>query len=165
VSEVRCSGCGAVVPDVISPVHAYMHASPGCWALYCGLEDWKASLAAGHDAPTLIQHLVDSYAVQHAANPDRRNRQSVAVHLMSLCASLEQGIPGTRLRRMIGTWTHREYPLLVPRPDAYQLTVRDLADAAGQDRPGLVSDMARAAWAAWAAHHDQTRAWLATATR
>ena len=61
--------------------------------LYCGLEDWKASLTADHDAPTLIQHLVDSYAVQHAANPDQRNRQSAAVHLMSLCASLEQGIP------------------------------------------------------------------------
>jgi hypothetical protein len=98
-----------MVPNVTGPVHAYMHASPGCWMLYCGLEDWKASLAADHDAPTLIQHLVDSYAVQHAANPDRRNRQSVAVHLMSLCASLEQGIPGTRLRQMIGTWTHRDY--------------------------------------------------------
>jgi hypothetical protein len=58
-------------------------------------------------------------------------------------------------------WTHREYPLLVPRPDAYQLTVRDLADTTGQDRPGLVSDMARATWATWAAHHDQIRAWLA----
>ena len=65
-----------MVPDAPGPVHAYMHAAPGCWALYCGLEDWKASLTAGHDAPTLIQHLVDSYAVQHAANPDRRNRQS-----------------------------------------------------------------------------------------
>jgi uncharacterized protein DUF5946 len=132
--------------------------------LYCGLEEWKASLTADHDAPTLIQHLVDSYAVQHAANPDRRNRQSVAVHLMSLCASLEQGIPGTRLRRMIGTWTHREYSLLAPRPDAYPLTVRNLADAAQQDRADLVSDMATATWAAWSAHHDQIRAWLAAAT-
>jgi len=159
-----CSGCSAMVPDVTGPVHAYMHASPGCWALYCGLEDWKGSLTADDDAPTLIQHLVDSYAVQHAANPDRRNRQSVAVHLMSLCASLEQGIPGTRLRQLIGTWTHREYPLLVPRPDAYTLTVRDLVDADAQDRPGLVCDTAEAAWAAWSTHHDQVRAWLATAT-
>jgi Family of unknown function (DUF5946) len=164
VREVSCSGCGAMVPDASGPVHAYLHASPGCWALYCGLEDWKASLATGHDAPTLIQHLVDSYAVQHAANPDRRNRQSVAVHLMSLCASLEQDIPGARLRHMIGTWTGREYPPLVPSPDAYQLTVRDLADALGQDRPGLVFDMARSAWTAWSAHHGQIRAWLAAAT-
>ena len=131
VSEVRCCGCGAIVPDVTGPVHAYMPSSPGCWALYCGLEDWKASLSVGHDAPTLVQHLVDSYAAQHSDSPDRRNRQSVAVHLISLCASLEQGIPGARLRQLIGTWTHREYPLLVPRPDAYQLTVRDLADARG----------------------------------
>ena len=84
---------------------------------------------------------------------------------MSLCGSLEQGIPGTRLRQMIGTWTHREYSQLAPRPDAYQLTVRNLADAAEQDRAALVSDMARAAWAAWSAHHDQIRAWLAAATQ
>jgi Family of unknown function (DUF5946) len=153
-----------MVPDAVGPVHAYMHASPGCWALYCGLEDWKASLAAGHDAPTLIQHLVDSYAVQHATNPDRRNRQSVAVHLISLCASLEQGIPGAQRRRMIGTWTGREYPLLVPRPEVYELTVRDLADTPGEDRPAIVADMARSAWMAWSAHHDQIRAWLAAAT-
>jgi len=133
--------------------------------LYCGLEDWKASLTtADDDAPTLIQYLVDSYAVQHAANPDRRNRQSVAVHLMSLCASLEQGIPGTRLRQMIGMWTHRDYSVLAPRPDAYQLTVRNPTDAAGQDRAGLVADMAKATWAAWSAHHDQIRAWFAAAT-
>ena len=164
VSEVKCSGCGAMVPEVTGQVHDYMHASPGCWALYCGLEDWKASLTAGEDAPTLVQHLVDSYAVQHAANPDRRNRQSVAVHLMSLCASLEQGISGTRLRHIIGTWTHREYPQLVPRPDIYELTVRDFADAAAEERSGLVFDMARATWKAWSAHHDQIRAWLGAAT-
>jgi hypothetical protein len=164
VREISCSGCGAVVPDASGPVHANMHAAPGCWALYCGLEDWKASLAADQDAPTLIQHLVDSYAVQHAANPDRRNRQSVAVHLISLCASLEHGIPGTRLRHTISTWTDREYPLLVPRPDAYLLTVRDVADAPSQDRPRLVAGMATAAWAAWSAHHDQIRVWLAAGT-
>ncbi|MCW2931406.1 MAG: hypothetical protein JWM19_2368 [Actinomycetia bacterium] len=114
--EISCADCGAIVPDAPGPVHAYMHAAPGCWALYCGLEDWKASLTAGHDAPTLIQHLVDSYAVQHAANPDRRNRQSVAVHLMSLSASLEQGIHGAQLRSMIGTWTGRESPCSCPGP-------------------------------------------------
>jgi Family of unknown function (DUF5946) len=164
VREISCSGCGAVVPDVSGPVHAYMHAAPGCWALYCGLEDWKASLAADYDTPTLTQHLVDSYAVQHATNPDRRNRQSVAIHLMSLCASLEKGIPGVRLRHMIGTWVGRECPLLVPRPDAYQLTIRDLTDATSKDRPGLAADMARSTWTAWSAHHDQIRAWLGAAT-
>jgi hypothetical protein len=45
---------------------------------------------AGSDGATVAQQVVDSYMVQHPGNPDRRNRQSVAVHLMSLCASLEQ---------------------------------------------------------------------------
>jgi hypothetical protein len=83
---------------------------------------------------------------------------------MSLCASLEHGIPGIQLRQMIGTWTHREYPLLAPRPNAYPLTVRNLADAAEQDRAALVSTMASAAWMAWSAHHGQIRAWLDVAT-
>lgn len=65
---------------------------------------------------------------------------------------------------MIGTWTGREYPLLVPRPDAYPRTVRDLADAPRQDRPGLAAGMARSAWTAWSAHHHQIRAWVAAAT-
>ena len=90
--------------------------------------------------------------MQHATNPDRRNRQSVAGHLISLCASLEHGISGTRLRRMIGEWTHRDYPLLVPQPASYRVTVRDVAD-----------DWAASAWAAWSAHHETVRAWLATA--
>jgi hypothetical protein len=51
----------------------------------------------------LTQQIVDSYMVQHAANPERRNRQSVAVHLMGLCASLEHGVPGGELRNLLGT--------------------------------------------------------------
>jgi Family of unknown function (DUF5946) len=33
---VPCLGCGALVPDSDGPgpTHAYMLASPGCWALY-----------------------------------------------------------------------------------------------------------------------------------
>jgi len=65
---------------------------------------------------------------------------------------------------MIGTWTGREYPLLVPMPEAFARTVRDLADASGPDRPGIVADMAKSAWTAWSAHHDEVRAWLAAAT-
>jgi uncharacterized protein DUF5946 len=78
-----------------------MLSSPGCWALYGSILAWKHNPAADAEA-TLTQRIVDSYAVQHATNPDRRNRQSVAGHLISLCASLEHGISGTRLRRMIG---------------------------------------------------------------
>ena len=93
VSEIRCLGCDALVSEQAGPVHAYMLAAPGCWALYGSLQQWKGALT-GDDGLTTAQRAVDCYAAQHATNPDRRNRQSVAVHLMSLCASIEHGVRG-----------------------------------------------------------------------
>ena len=90
MNEVRCFGCGALVLDVDGPTHDYMLAAPGCWALYCSLEDWKSHLAMP-GAVAVVQDLVDAYAAQHPAHADRRNRQSVAIHLMSLCLALERG--------------------------------------------------------------------------
>lgn len=145
------------------PVHPYMDAAPGCWELYCSLEDWKASLAP-RDAPTIVQWLVDGYASQHPTNLDRRNRQSVAVHLMSLCASFERGESGVRLRRSLGSWTHREYEALIPHPASYPVTVRDVVRADLDDRPRVVGELARGTWASWVDHHDQVRAWLDAAS-
>jgi len=136
-----------------------MCSAPGCWALYGSVLAWKDTLPG--DDGTAAQRIVDTYAVQHPANPDRRNRQSVAGHLMSLCASIEHGVTGVRLRRMIGDWTHRDYPLLVPAPAAFPVTIRDVADAGQPSRPAIVEDWATSAWAAWAAHHDTVCAWLA----
>jgi hypothetical protein len=137
-----------------------MLSAPGCWALYGSVLAWSTAWAGSGDV-TAAQRIVDAYAVQHATNPDRRNRQSVAGHLMSLCASIEHGVSGDRLRRMIGDWTHRDYPLLVPRPTAFPVTVRDVADAAQWSRRANVDNWATSAWAAWSAHHDTVRAWLA----
>jgi len=164
VSEIRCLGCGALVPELAGPVHAYMLAAPGCWALYGSLQQWKGALTGG-DGLTTAQRAVDCYAAQHAANPDRRNRQSVAVHLMSLCASIEHGVSGAQLRMRIGDWTHRDYPLLVPRPAAYPVTVRDVAEAGERSRAAVVDDWAISTWAAWSLHHGVLRGWLAALAR
>jgi hypothetical protein len=107
--------------------------------------------------------MVDAYAAQHATNADRRNRQSVAVHLMSLCAALEHRVSGTRLPEMIGSWTHRDYPQLVPQPSTYTITIREVADATGNTRPALIGDWATSTWAAWSVHHITIRTWLAAA--
>lgn len=159
MGEVVCFGCGATVPGTEGPVHAYMLAAPGCWALYGTLLEWRPSLP-GPSAATVGQLMVDAYAAQHPTNPDRRNRQSVAVHLMSLCASLEDGVPGARLRHLMGGWTHRDYPLLLPHPAAYAVTVRDVADADPEARAAVVSAWAAATWSAWSAHHAQVRTWF-----
>lgn len=157
-NEAECAGCGALVPANAGPTHAYIPASPGCWSLYASLEDWKAGLTEPSSATT-VQKLVDLYAVQHATNRDRRNRQSVAVHLMSLCSSIERGELGGSLRALLGTWTHREYPLLEP-PRRFAVTVRTIADAATAERRRVIAAGAESTWHEWAAHHTTIREWL-----
>lgn len=156
---MRCPGCGAMVPDDDGPTHVYMSAAPGCWAYYCSLEDWKASLV-GEEAIVVVQDLVDCFAVQHGANPDRRNRQSVAVHLMSLCSGLERSASGRERRERLAKWVGRDYPLLEPSPASFALTVSDVVAGPLAVRASTIRRLAEASWAAWSARHDTVRAWV-----
>jgi len=156
--EVQCFGCGATVPDVEGAVHTYMLASPGCWSLYCSLLDVNFPGAVERTGPP--QGLVDAYAAQHATNTERRNRQSVALHLISLCAGLEYDVPEERRRVLIGRLAHREYPALHPVPTSFTITVRDVADAEDSALLGVVGDWEQATWSAWSAHQAQVRALL-----
>src|SRR5262249_22781138 len=143
-----------------------MLAAPGCWSLYTGLEDWKIGLTGSSGIDT-DQWMIDSYAAQHDTNPDRMGRQSVAVHLMSLCAALEHDVPGIRLRQLLGSWAHRPggYPLLEPRPAEYSITVRDVADAEAPARAGVVPLWAELTCSAGSDHRVPVRAWLAAPAR
>jgi hypothetical protein len=159
MADVRCFGCGAVVPATDGPVHAYMRAAPGCWALYGSTLEWQYAYGADPQ-PEVSQGLVDAYAAQHATNTDRRNRQSVALHLVSLCAAFEHSMPADQRRRLIGQLAHREYPVLQPLVTSFAVTVRDVGDAGDADRGDVVQRWARATWDAWEIHHEVVRAWL-----
>ena len=66
-----------------------MESSPGCWAAFgevLALEYSEASYARAHRLS------VDAYAVQHPGRPSPQSVQSVALHLISLCLILEQGL-------------------------------------------------------------------------
>ncbi len=156
-----CADCGALVNDLDGPQHPYLSATPGCWALFCSLEDWKLGLVASGDV-AVAQDLVDAYAAQHPTNTDRRNRQSVAVHLMSLCAAVEAGLSGTDRRAAIGRWAHHDYPPLVPSPCHFEVTASDVAAAPTQGRAATVQRMAANTWTAWSEHHATIRGWLAS---
>jgi hypothetical protein len=76
-----CPGCGLELPEHDGPTHAYIGASPACWALYGELR-----------YPPSHRLTVDVYAVQHPGGDERRAIQSVALHLMALCLVLEREV-------------------------------------------------------------------------
>lgn len=158
--RVRCIPCGALVPAIDGPTHAYMLSSPGCWRLY---GEVLAHEYGEYGMPSVHQLSVDAYAVQHPGVPERRSRQSVAVHLISLCLMLQCGMPPERAAAIMRSFTHREFPWLEPQPSAYDVTVVDVWAARNlEDHVAAVQRWAGAAWEAWNVHHDTVHAWLAS---
>jgi hypothetical protein len=162
----RCVGCGGSVPDIEGPVHAYMESSPGCWQWYGELNAAGTYLAGAAD---LVRwHPIDCFAVQHpgGAASDRRQRQSVAVHLTALCLTREFEIPAGRLPRLrqrtsttvlprlgLGDW-----PYLQPPASLGSITVADAHSAAvGDELARAVDAWSAEAWRAWQTHHDTVR--------
>ncbi len=136
-----------------------MVSAPGCWQAY-----GEVAVRAMQEPRTALRHShVDCFAAQHPtdAATDRRQRQSVAVHLVALCLRLEhhiQGIELSRRRQQVSDRTIHaaglpDWPFLEP-PDAERFC------ALGEQWP-------RAVWQAWSRHHGQVRTWtrLALGTR
>jgi hypothetical protein len=156
-----CPGCGArYLPQVADDAHPYLGASPACWAAFGELLAREfGNVAYGR----LHRHTVDVYAVQHPGIGGRRQRQSVALHLIALRGWIEEGRQAEALnaetQRLAST--ERSWPLLDP-PAAYPMTVVDVLEASdGGEHLRLVRRWAEATWAAWAAHHDTVRRWAA----
>ncbi len=86
---IKCIGCGALVPDIVGPVHKYLGTSPGCWKLFGDI------LAKEYGDPEYMKvHrlTVDAYAVQHIGVEGPQTIQSINLHLLALCAALEHGV-------------------------------------------------------------------------
>jgi hypothetical protein len=138
-----------------------MSSAPGCWALYGELV--ARGIGWGTNRGT-VQLATDAYAAQHATNPDPRNRQSVAVHLMSLGATFELGLAPGRTTALIGGWTHRVggYPALISSTIHGDLTVAQALDADGAAASGrAIERWARSVWEGWSDHHAAIRELLA----
>lgn len=164
--DVSCGGCGADVPDVDGASHPYIVASPGCWQLY---GEWMArrSDVVGGD-PVVNAHHVDCYAVQHpdGAEQDRRQRQSVAIHLITLCLLVEDDQPPHRAvhARARATRTVRaatgldDWPVLAPPADRGTTTLVDVARSRGQVE-AVFWRWVEDCWGAWHEHHPVVRSW------
>jgi hypothetical protein len=158
---VRCPACGVACEDVEGPTHPYMAAAPGCWAAFGALQ---AQETARFGYPPVHGLVVDAYAASHGGDgAQRRDRQSVCIHLLALCAVLERGASPTArialLQRV--TTPKRDWPALarpygVPALDHTHLAgAPDLDDYARRARR-----WAGAVWAFWAPEHGRVRTTL-----
>jgi Family of unknown function (DUF5946) len=166
VVVVTC-GCGAVVPAEDGPVHAYMEAKPACWRSYGELMVRILGLGPGDWQATHV----DCYAASHpgGAELDRRQRASVAVHLVALCLRLEQNVrPGqlielrgetTRLVLPALGWT--DWPFLAPPASFGELTAPGLVGIPDSELPAALDKWSTSVWDAWADHHEVVRQWAA----
>jgi hypothetical protein len=156
-----CQGCGLVLARDDGPTHAYVGASPACWALYRQISAAPFARTVGSRSRRLAE---DTYAVQHPGTPDRRCVQSVAVHLMGLCVLLERDGEARRLAPVLGRRPPRptlDLHWLAPPPRNGRLTVRDALRAGSGDAHGeAVEAWARDVWRAWRPHHATVRRWL-----
>jgi hypothetical protein len=155
---ISCLRCGALVPDVSGPVHKYVPSAPGCWHTF-GQVQADESLRFGY--PPAHRIIVDAYMAQHPGDgSDRRDRQSVFVHLAGLCAVLELKIePNCAtdvLRRVLQA--REDFPLLSRQNGPGELTVLHLVGASDlDDYQHRARAWASAVWAAWESHHARIR--------
>ena len=154
-----CPGCGGrYLPQAVDETHPYIGASPACWAAFGEV------LAREFEDPTfgnVHRHTVDVYAIQHPGTDGRRQRQSVALHLIGVCHWLEHDLETERLNSITQRLasTDRDWPWLAP-PTDYPMTVVDLL--AARDGPAhvrLIRQWAEATWRAWSSHHEIVRVW------
>lgn len=154
----RCPGCGDLfLPLPGGDTHAYLESVPGCWAAFSDV------LAREFGDPAygwIHRHTVDAYAAQHPGVDGRRQRQSVAIHLIGLCQWLEHGLDAARIVAATGPLTHRDtWPRLAP-PTTYRLTILDVLRAqSAEEHASLVRAWAESVWEAWSEHHPRVREW------
>lgn len=158
--------CGGRVASEQGPTHAYMQAAPGCWRLYGEL---TVKLREHDGLEALLCSHVDCFAAQHVegADVDRRQRRSVAVHLVALGLHLEHGMTGPALSRarqpasavVLPAFGLGDWPLLEPPPSLGRLTVADLHGALAQELPALAQAWPAEVWLAWHQHHRLVGSW------
>jgi hypothetical protein len=161
---IACPQCGARTPDIDGPTHPSMVSSPGCWRAFAELQ---ADELARFGYPAAHGLAVDAYAATHGGDGlQRRDRQSVCLHLMAICLLLEtdRGPEAriTLLREM--TATKVDWPTLRRPPGIPSLSLKHAAAAVGVEQySARVDQWVHAVWDFWTPEHPRVRALLASA--
>jgi hypothetical protein len=158
-----CAGCGLVTLDPGGPAPAEHIASAACFAAYGQV------LARSYTDPAyrrVHQMVVDAYAAQHAGGTTRRQVQTVALCLMTLCLFVEDDVEiaeGPALHKAMVA-RRPDFTWLAPPPRPGLLTIAEVLTAEGPaEHCRLVREWGGQVWQAWSQHHATIRAWNAQA--
>ncbi len=155
-----CPGCGVSAPTAGGLAPVENRASAGCYALYGQL------IARDYSNPEYYrlahQVIVDAYAAQHAGGTSRREIQTVALCLMTLCLFVEGGVPpaqGPALhKRMVAQ--RPDFTWLQPPAMRGLMTVAEVLIAhTAEEHAHLAVQWGTQVWQAWKPHHATIRAW------
>ncbi|MBI3549238.1 MAG: hypothetical protein HY078_09380 [Elusimicrobia bacterium] len=156
-----CPDCNAQVSAAEGPVHPYLGASSGCWALYGEV------LAREYSDPRYgkVHRLtVDAYSAQHPGKSGRRAAQSVDVHLLALYLVLEAGFSHEDARAVLSTLIaehkrhDKPFDWLEPPKHLGRVTVLDIHAAKNAETHcRRVAAWADDVWSAWKIHHAYIR--------
>lgn len=121
-----CSSCGAETP--LSPTgvtHAYLDASPGCWARYGEV------LAREYSDPKCFSvHAltVDAYALQHPGQESPKTVNSLNLHLTSLYAYYRKDVELHELSNLKSLLVNfkNQFRWLPPPKDLGVITVNEI---------------------------------------
>ncbi len=154
-----CCGCAALVPDIDGPIHPYIGASPGCWAIY---GEVLAKEYGEYRHPFVHRLTVDAYAAQHPGMPSRQSIQSVAIHLISLFLIIERRFDFAKITEAIRrALKHRDrFVWLEPPASLGDITILDVQKARSlKEHIRRVQKWAESVWEAWAPHHAAIQGW------
>ena len=147
------------MPNIDGPVHKYVPSSPGCWKAF---GEVQADEAQRFRYPSAHRVVVDAYMAQHPGDgSERRDRQSVFVHLLGLCAVLEDGLPDPYATRLLGrliSGHHGEFPVLQRCDGPGPLTILHMVGARDlDDYERRAREWATAIWNSWSSQHELIR--------
>jgi hypothetical protein len=159
MTQTKCPACGAVVPDTDGPVHKYVPSAPGCWQTF---GEVQADEARRFGYPPAHRMVVDAYMAQHPGDgSDRRDRQSVFVHLVGLCAVLEHDISQPYVTKLLGHVLRQrrgEFPALERAEGPGPLIVVQMVEAIDlADYEQRAREWATSVWGSWRTHHQLIR--------
>lgn len=159
--QTRCENCGACVANIDGPTHLYMISAPGCWA---GFGELQASEMARFGYPPAHGIVVDAYAASHGGDgSQRRDRQSVFIHLMAICAVTERGMSTPARMALLHRVTadQPDFPRLERPAHHPAQAFTDLLDADNLDAyDRLARRWAAAVWTFWTPEQPRIRSAL-----